>query len=115
MKRLSTLGWDQWSEPINLGPQINDANDNVYFHYSKIINKAYLTKGVHDDDMDIVEIDVFIEEQIFSHLDEENACLARSFYQNTFEAASATSPSQKCFDYQVLELEEEDTAGKELI
>ncbi len=115
MKRLSTIAWDKWSEPINLGPQVNDANDNVYFHYSKMRNKAYLTKGVHDDDMDIVEIDIFLEEEIFGQLEGENGCTARSFYQNTHESTSGTFASQKCFDFQVLELKEEDISGREFI
>lgn len=114
-KRLSNLGWDKWSEPINLGPQVNNENDNVYFHYSKMRNMAYLTKGTHDNDMDIVEISLFLEEQIFGQMEGEEGCHARAFYETEFDANSSIHVSQKCFDYQVLDLDEKETVGRELI
>ncbi|MEM8893889.1 MAG: PKD domain-containing protein [Bacteroidota bacterium] len=114
MKRLNELGWDSWSDPINLGPQINDKNDNVYFHYSKIRNKAYLTRGLDHEEMDIVEIRLYLEEELFAKIDGKSACSARSFYQNQHEAPHS-HPSQKCFDYEIVGLEEPDVANKEFI
>ncbi len=115
MQRLNQLGWDKWTEPINLGPLVNDENDNVYFHYSKVRNMAYLTKGTHEDDMDIVQIKLFLEEEIFAHLNGKSGCTARSFYENRFDSDVSTHESQKCFDYQVVEMDRLDTEDKSFI
>ena len=48
-----------WTEPVNLGPDFNTVNDDIYFKYSPKFNKAYLStyriQG-NKSSMDIFEI-----------------------------------------------------------
>lgn len=114
-KRMRDHSWSEWTAPLNLGPVFNDQNDNVYFHYSKMRNMAYLTMGEHSKDMDIAYLNFFIEEELFSKLDDAPVCHSRYFYQEEFNASSATAPAQKCFEYQILELEQQEIEGREFI
>jgi len=53
--------WNNWSEPENLGPDINSENDDEFFNIPASGEYAYYSRGVGTDNMDIfkVELPVF--------------------------------------------------------
>lgn len=110
VKRLSDTAWDQWSEPINLGPKVNTTADDTYFHYSKIRNSAYLIRG-GEINQDILEINLHLEEEVFHHFEGEMACHARYFYQNEFIAKSNIAESGRCYNFRVTDINSNEVKG----
>ncbi len=53
--------WNNWSEPENLGPDINSVNDDEFFNIPASGEYAFYSRGVGTDNMDIfkVELPVF--------------------------------------------------------
>lgn len=47
-KRLDS-SWTNWSEPLNLGPQINTGDSEVYFNLSAVGNEAYLVSDAEGE------------------------------------------------------------------
>lgn len=41
--------WENWSEPENLGPLVNDEYDEIFFHIAYNNKYAYYTRGTGDD------------------------------------------------------------------
>lgn len=56
-KRLDET-WTNWSEPQNLGPDINSERDDLFFNIPVTGNYAYYTKAVSDDDADIFRVEL---------------------------------------------------------
>lgn len=51
-KRLDDT-WANWSEPQNMGPDINSKTDDLYFNIPSTSDYAYYTRGVTPDNADI--------------------------------------------------------------
>lgn len=56
-KRLDDT-WTNWSEPQNLGPDINSERDELFFNIPVTGNYAYYTKSVGEDDADIYRVEM---------------------------------------------------------
>lgn len=56
-KRLDDT-WTNWSEPQNLGPDINSERDDLFFNIPVTGNYAYYTKAISDDDADIYRVEL---------------------------------------------------------
>ena len=56
-KRLDDT-WKNWSEPQNLGPDINSERDDLFFNIPVTGNYAYYTKSISDDDADIFRVEL---------------------------------------------------------
>jgi OmpA-OmpF porin, OOP family len=48
--------WTKWSEPENLGPQINSTLDDLFFNIPNFSEYAYYSRGVSEDNMDIFRV-----------------------------------------------------------
>lgn len=48
--------WTNWSEPENLGPNINTSNDDSYFNIPASGEHAYYSRAVSETDLDIYRI-----------------------------------------------------------
>lgn len=48
--------WTNWSEPQNLGPDINSALDDLFFHIPASSEYAYYSRGVTEDNQDIFRV-----------------------------------------------------------
>ncbi len=48
--------WENWSEPENLGPGINSANDDIFFNIDPKGENAYFSRSMSGDDADIFSI-----------------------------------------------------------
>ncbi|GEM_PF-3397894 len=113
IKRLNEDSWDEWSEPVNLGSKVNSPQEDSYFHYSKVRNSAYLIRGKRNTD--ILEINLHLESEVLSNFEGEPICDARYFYQNEITAESDVAEAKKCYEFRVLELDEEEVIGKEFL
>ena len=56
-KRLDDT-WTSWSEPQNMGPDINTEREDMYFNIPITGNYAYYTKAISDDDADIFRVEM---------------------------------------------------------
>ena len=56
-KRLDDT-WTNWSEPQNMGPDINSERDDMFFNIPITGNYAYYTKSISDDDADIFRVEM---------------------------------------------------------
>ncbi len=56
-KRLDDT-WTNWSEPENMGPDINSEFEDLFFNIPAESNIAYYSRGVTDDDTDIFKIEL---------------------------------------------------------
>ena len=56
-KRLDDT-WTNWSEPQNMGPDINSERDDLFFNIPITGNYAYYTKSISDDDADIYRVEM---------------------------------------------------------
>ena len=56
-KRLDDT-WTNWSEPQNMGPDINTDRDDLFFNIPITGNYAYYTKAISDDDADIFRVEM---------------------------------------------------------
>ena len=56
-KRLDDT-WTNWSEPQNMGPDINTERDDLFFNIPITGNYAYYTKSISDDDADIFRVEM---------------------------------------------------------
>ena len=56
-KRLDDT-WTNWSEPQNMGPDINTERDDLFFNIPITGNYAYYTKAISDDDADIFRVEM---------------------------------------------------------
>ncbi|MDH5397020.1 MAG: OmpA family protein [Cyclobacteriaceae bacterium] len=56
-KRLDDT-WTNWSEPQNMGPQINSEFEDVFFNIPASSDYAYYSRGVNEDDTDIFRIEL---------------------------------------------------------
>jgi OmpA-OmpF porin, OOP family len=56
-KRLDDT-WTNWSEPQNMGPDINGERDDLFFNIPITGNYAYYTKSISDDDADIFRVEM---------------------------------------------------------
>ena len=56
-KRLDET-WTKWSDPQNLGPDINSERDDLFFNIPVTGNYAYYTKSISDDDADIFRVEL---------------------------------------------------------
>lgn len=50
--------WTNWSEPQNMGPQINSEFEDLFFNIPVNSEYAYYSRGVNDDDTDIFRIEL---------------------------------------------------------
>ncbi len=50
--------WKNWSEPENLGPDINSENDDEFFNIPASGEYAYYSRGVGTDNMDIFKLEL---------------------------------------------------------
>lgn len=50
--------WQNWSEPENLGPDINSENDDEFFNIPASGQYAYYSRSITDSNMDIFRIDL---------------------------------------------------------
>ncbi|MDH5381365.1 MAG: OmpA family protein, partial [Cyclobacteriaceae bacterium] len=48
--------WTNWSEPRNMGPQVNSKFEDVFFNVPASSEFAYYSRGISDDDTDIFRI-----------------------------------------------------------
>jgi outer membrane protein OmpA-like peptidoglycan-associated protein len=56
-KRLDDT-WLSWSEPLNMGSDINSAKDDLFFNIPLTGNYAYYSKSVNDEDVDIFRVEM---------------------------------------------------------
>lgn len=56
-KRLDDT-WTNWSEPQNMGPEINSEHEDLFFNIPSSSKFAYYSRGVSDDDTDIFQIEL---------------------------------------------------------
>ncbi len=56
-KRLDDT-WTNWSEPQNMGPDINSEYEDLFFNIPTESNIAYYSRGVTDDNTDIFKIEL---------------------------------------------------------
>ena len=56
-KRLDDT-WVNWSEPQNMGPDINSERDDLFFNIPVTGNFAYYTKSISEDDADIYRVEL---------------------------------------------------------
>ena len=56
-KRLDDT-WTNWSEPQNMGPDINSERADLFFNIPITGNYAYYTKSISDDDADIYRVEM---------------------------------------------------------
>ena len=56
-KRLDDT-WSNWSEPQNMGPDINSERDDLFFNIPITGDYAYYTKSISDDDADIYRVEM---------------------------------------------------------
>ena len=56
-KRLDDT-WTNWSEPLNLGPDINSDKEDLFFNIPLTGNYAYYTKEVSEDNSDIFQVEL---------------------------------------------------------
>ena len=56
-KRLDDT-WTNWSEPQNMGPDINSERDDMFFNIPITGNYAYYTKSISDDDANIFRVEM---------------------------------------------------------
>ncbi|MDH5603044.1 MAG: OmpA family protein [Cyclobacteriaceae bacterium] len=56
-KRLDDT-WTNWSEPQNMGPEINSEYEDLFFNIPSNSDYAYYSRGVTDDDTDIFRIEM---------------------------------------------------------
>jgi len=54
--------WLNWSDPRNMGPQINSQYEDLFFHIPISGNHAYYSRGIDENDTDVhrVELPVYI-------------------------------------------------------
>lgn len=57
VKRLDDT-WTNWSEPRNMGETINSQFEDLFFYIPVKSDKAYYSRGVSDDDLDIYSVDL---------------------------------------------------------
>lgn len=50
--------WTKWSTPENLGSTINSEYEDLFFYIPVKSDKAYYSRGVSDDDVDIFSVDL---------------------------------------------------------
>ncbi len=50
--------WTNWSDPQNLGADINSEKEDLFFNIPASSDFAYYSKGVEEDDMDIFRIEM---------------------------------------------------------
>src|SRR5690606_12274955 len=55
--------WQNWSEPENLGPDINSENDDEFFNIPASGQYAYYSRSITEENMDIyrIELPVFYQ------------------------------------------------------
>ena len=58
MSRRLDDTWTNWSEPINLGKKINSEFDDQYFHVTGVGAHSYYSKGVSENNSDIVKVEL---------------------------------------------------------
>lgn len=56
-KRLDD-SWTKWSKPENMGSTINSEFEDLFFYIPVRSDKAYYSRGVSDDDLDIFSVDL---------------------------------------------------------
>lgn len=56
-KRLDDT-WLNWSEPQNMGPEINSEHEDLFFNIPAASNFAYYSRGVSEDDTDIFQMEL---------------------------------------------------------
>ena len=56
-KRLDDT-WTKWSKPENMGSTINSEYEDLFFYIPVKSDKAYYSRGVSDDDVDIFSVDL---------------------------------------------------------
>ena len=56
-KRLDDT-WLNWSEPLNMGSDINSPKDDLFFNIPITGNYAYYSKSISDDDADIFRVEM---------------------------------------------------------
>lgn len=54
-KRLDDT-WTKWSEPQNMGPDINSKMDDLFFNIPSTSDFAYYSRGITDDNTDIYRV-----------------------------------------------------------
>ncbi len=54
-KRLDDT-WTNWSEPQNMGPDINSKQDDLFFNVPSTSEFAYYSRGITDDNSDIFRV-----------------------------------------------------------
>ncbi|MBX7124188.1 MAG: OmpA family protein [Cyclobacteriaceae bacterium] len=54
-KRLDDT-WTNWSEPQNMGPEINSKQDDLFFNIPSSSEFAYYSRGVTEENMDIFRV-----------------------------------------------------------
>ena len=58
MSRRLDNSWTNWSEPVNLGPEINSPFDDLSFNFNPGSRYAYFARGSSSDNTDIFRIDM---------------------------------------------------------
>ncbi|HMP98198.1 MAG TPA: OmpA family protein, partial [Cyclobacteriaceae bacterium] len=48
--------WTNWTEPLNLGPDINSPLEDLFFNIPKESSYAYYSRGITDEDLDIFRV-----------------------------------------------------------
>ncbi len=59
--------WTNWSEPENLGPEINSPHDDLFFNIPNFSEYAYYSRGVSENNLDIyrAKLPIFREPDIW--------------------------------------------------
>jgi OmpA-OmpF porin, OOP family len=59
--------WTNWSEPENLGPEINSPHDDLFFNIPNFSEYAYYSRGVSENNLDIyrARLPIFREPDIW--------------------------------------------------
>ncbi|MGI9544915.1 MAG: OmpA family protein, partial [Cyclobacteriaceae bacterium] len=50
--------WQNWSEPENMGPDVNSVNDDEFFNIPASGEYAYYSRGVGEDNLDIFKLNL---------------------------------------------------------
>jgi outer membrane protein OmpA-like peptidoglycan-associated protein len=105
--------WTNWSEPENLGPNINSEGDDLFFNIPLTGDAAYYSRGANDADVDIYQLElpvfykpspvVVVKGKVYNAKTNEPLGGTRIFYERLSDGVEVgIARSESSGDYQII-------------
>lgn len=105
--------WTNWSEPENLGPNINSEGDDLFFNIPLTGDAAYYSRGASDADVDIYQLElpvfykpspvVVVKGKVYNAKTNEPIGGTRIFYERLSDGVEVgIARSESSGDYQII-------------